>query len=160
MLNKIMKNMGLINSINVSLGGVPKTPVNSVMVNFQKIQGDSQNFHFHGGIKRAVCLYSLELIDKLNLEGHQIFPGSTGENLTLEGIDWNQMKAGLKLIIGDAILQLTETAKPCKTIESSFLSGDFNRINESKFPGWSRWYASVIKEGFIQVGDSVSILIE
>ena len=152
--------MGLIHSLNVSSGGVPKTPVESAMILFGNVEGDSQNNKNHGGFKRAVCLYSLELINKLNFEGHPIFPGSTGENMTLEGLDWNQFEIGLKLSVGNTIVELTQPAKPCKIISSSFLSSDFNRISESKFPGWSRWYASVIKEGLVVVGDSVFILDE
>ena len=112
---------------------------------------------FHGGIDKAVCIYSLDLIKALNLEGHNIFTGSTGENLTIEGLDWGKLKSGVKLILGDALIELTQEATPCKTISSSFISGDFSRISGSKYPGWSRWYASVIKEGTIRVGDEVSL---
>ena len=88
----------------------------------------------------------------------QIFAGSTGENLTIEGLDWGKLKPGVKLILGDTLIQLTKEATPCKTISSSFVSGDFSRISGSKYPGWSRWYALVIKEGTIRVGDEVSLL--
>ncbi|MBK00531.1 MAG: sulfurase [Euryarchaeota archaeon] len=152
--------MSIIHSINISKGGVPKTSVNGAEVTFDGFIGDKQNdLKHHGGKLKAVCLYSLDLIEKLNLEGHLIFPGSTGENLTLSGFDWNVMRIGLKLMIGDTIIKLTGPAKPCKTISSSFNSGMYLRIDEKKFPGWSRWYASVIKEGRIRLGDAV-LLIE
>ncbi|RAH15637.1 MAG: MOSC domain-containing protein [Methanobacteriota archaeon] len=152
-----MKDMGSVSSINISSGGVPKLPVSSVKVSREGLEGDSQNFHGHGGLKRAVSLYSCELIEGLKKEGNPIFPGSTGENLTLEGVNWDLFQSGLKLSIGSSILELTMPAVPCKTISASF-SNDFNRISEKKFPGWSRWYASVIKEGTIQAGDLVYIL--
>ena len=150
--------MGLIHSINISRGGVPKLPVDTSTITSHGIEGDSQNdLKYHGGIEKAVCIYSLDLIKALNLEGHHIFTGSTGENLTIEGLDWGKLKSGVKLILGDALIQLTKEATPCKTISSSFISGDFSRISGSKYPGWSRWYASVIKEGTIRVGDEVSV---
>ena len=149
--------MGLIYSINISSGGVPKLPVKSVRILRNGLEGDSQNYHGHGGVDKAVSLYSLELINKLKDEGNPIFPGSTGENLTLEGIDWDIFQKGLKLSIGSSIIELTIPATPCSTISSSF-STDFNRIHQKKYPGWSRWYASVIKEGNIKVGDSIDIL--
>ena len=62
--------MGLINSINISSGGVPKKPVESAMILFGNVDGDSQNNQNHGGFKRAVCLYSLDLIKKLNSIKH------------------------------------------------------------------------------------------
>ncbi len=152
--------MSLIHSINISMGGVPKLPVDDIELKFDGFVGDKQNdLKHHGGKLKAVCLYSLDLIQKLNLEGHSIFPGSTGENLTLLGFDWDVMEIGLKLMIGDSIIQLTGPATPCKTISSSFFSGTYMRIDEKKYPGWSRWYASVIKEGRIRLGDAV-LLIE
>ena len=41
--------MGLINSINVSSGGVPKTPIDSAFFHYGFVHGDSQNYHNHGG---------------------------------------------------------------------------------------------------------------
>tara|TARA_B100001996_G_scaffold381620_1_gene371423 strand:- start:423 stop:878 length:456 start_codon:yes stop_codon:yes gene_type:complete len=151
--------MPSVHSLNVSLGGVPKLPVSQVMVNLNGLEGDSHNdLKHHGGLSRAVCLYSLELIDDLKLEGHSIYPGSTGENITIKGLDWNVLESGLKLKIGEVIIILTNPATPCKTISSSFKRGDFSRISVKKHPFWSRWYASVVQEGFMEVGDKVSLL--
>ena len=38
---------------------------------------------FHGGPERALCLFSLERILELQAEGHPIFPGAAGENITI-----------------------------------------------------------------------------
>ena len=55
--------MGLIYSINVSKGGVPKLPVDSSKITSHGIEGDFQNdLKYHGGIEKAVCIYSLDLI--------------------------------------------------------------------------------------------------
>ena len=117
--------MGLIHSINISRGGVPKLPVDTSIITSHGIEGDSQNdLKYHGGIDKAVCIYSLDLIKSLNLEGHHIFAGSTGENLTIEGLDWGKLKPGVKLILGDTLRQVTKDSTPCKTINSSFFSVD------------------------------------
>ena len=51
--------MGLIHSINISKGGVPKLPVDTSTITSHGIEGDSQNdLKFHGGIDKAVCIYS------------------------------------------------------------------------------------------------------
>ena len=113
--------MASIHSINLSNGGVPKLPVNEAEVTSNGVVGESQkDLKYHGGVERAICMYSLELIDVLNSEGHKIYPGSTGENLTIKGLDWTELKSGLKFLIGDAIIKLTKEATPCNTI-SSFL---------------------------------------
>lgn len=149
-----------VSFVNVSPeGGVPKFPIPRARICETKVEGDKQNnLKHHGGIERAVCLYSLELIKALNLEGHPLEPGSTGENITLEGMDWSLMKSGLILKIGNSEIKLTYPTTPCKKISESFLLGDFSRISEIKNPGWSRWYASVIKEGMVNKGDIVSIV--
>jgi len=152
--------MPSVHSLNVSLGGVPKLPVSQVKVSLNGLEGDSHNdLKHHGGLSRAVCLYSLELIDDLKLEGHSIYPGSTGENITIKGLDWNLLESGLKLKIGSVVINLTNPATPCKTISSSFNLGNFSRISVKKHPLWSRWYASVVQEGFMEVGDDVSLLL-
>lgn len=107
---------------------------------------------------RAVCLYSLELIEELQAEGHAIEPGSTGENLTISGLDWSQMQSGVALQVGEAQIELTKTAAPCQQIAGSFESGEFGRISQKTHRGWSRWYARVLVEGEVRVGDEVSIV--
>src|SRR5687767_14687596 len=89
--------------INVSKGGVPKTQVLQAQFTSDGIDGDRQsNPRIHGGRDRAVCLFSFEVIEALQAEGHPIVPGSCGENLTLTGFDWAHMKPGVLLRVGDA----------------------------------------------------------
>ena len=151
--------MGQVVSLNVnSLGGVPKYPVNKIKIRYEGVEGDKQNdLKYHGGPTRAVCLFSLERIEQLQLEGHPISVGSTGENITVKGIDWSILNSGTIISIGEVLLQLTATAPPCKTIIKSFSDGKFSRILEKNHPGWSRWYASVVKEGEVNSNDVVSL---
>ena len=59
--------MSLIHSINISMGGVRKLPVDDIELKFDGFEGDKQNdLKHHGGKLKAVCLYSLDLIQKLN----------------------------------------------------------------------------------------------
>ncbi|MDG1840743.1 MAG: MOSC domain-containing protein [Crocinitomicaceae bacterium] len=152
--------MSKVISININKnGGVPKHPVASAYVNKLNVVGDKQNDKkHHGGENRAVCLFSFELIMQLKKEGHPIFSGSTGENITIQGIDWNLMKLGARLSLGEVEIELTGPTSPCKTISNSFKEGDFSRISEKKHPGWSRWYAKVLKEGDIRINEEVCFL--
>ena len=152
--------MAFIKSINIKgSGGVPKTPVNKSFLGKKNVSGDQQNdLKHHGGVDRAVCLFSIEIIQALKEEGHPISPGSTGENLTIEGIDWSLMTSGTTLSVGEAKIELTRPAPPCKTIKDSFIDGQFIRISEQKNPGFSRWYARVLKEGVVCKNDKVIII--
>lgn len=149
--------MPKIVSININEnGGVPKYPVNNAHIGKYRVTGDKQNdLKHHGGENRAVCLYSMDLITALKNEGHPIFVGSTGENITIQGLDWSTLKKGDVLEMGKVKIELTKPTPPCKTIAESFINEKFVRISENKHPGWSRWYARVLKEGIVHVNDKI-----
>lgn len=151
---------GRIIQINVSQGGVPKTPVPEALLTCTGLTSDKQAHSFyHGGPKRALCLYSLELIQKLQAEGHSIYPGSTGENITLEGIDWREMKPGVRLKVGDEVeIEISGYAPPCKAIAESFMNGAFWRISQKEHAGWSRVYARVISPGMMYAMQTVALV--
>lgn len=153
-------NHAQIFQINASNGGVPKLPLRSAEVTSLGLRGDAhKDIVHHGGPDKAISLYSLELIRALQMEGHPIFPGSTGENLTLVGLDWSLVEAGLRLAVGDTVLlEITRYATPCQTIRESFREENFNRISWRTNSGWARAYARVLKTGIITVGDSVRIV--
>ena len=153
-----MTESGQVFSINCSPGGVPKLPVPEALITTYGLFGDSQaNRVHHGGPDRAVCLFSAERILALQKEGHPIGSGTTGENLTLTGIDWDLVAPGTRLETGDALLEVTSYTKPCRTIRESFLDQKFIRMSQKHFPGWSRVYARVLREGMVRTGDSVSL---
>ena len=135
-------------------GGVPKLGVHEARVTPLGLEGDVQKHtKIHGGPDRALCLYSLELIQKLQAEGHPVFPGSAGENVTISGLDWSQLGAGRELWLGAHVLvELTWVSEPCKTIRASFVDGNIKRLG---VPGEMRWYTRVLREGMIRVGDPV-----
>lgn len=148
-----------VHSINTSDGGVPKLACESVAVSRAGLAGDRQrDLEYHGGPDRAVSLYSLELIEALGREGHPIAPGTIGENLTLAGLDWKALAPGMRLEIGEVTLELMSHAAPCRNIAGSFSGGNFIRVNQAQHPGWSRFYARVLKEGTLRVGDRVRVL--
>jgi MOSC domain-containing protein YiiM len=145
--------------INISDGGVPKLGIRRAEVTPLGISGDRQrDTRVHGGPDRAVCIYSLERILDLQSEGHPIFPGSIGENLTLSGLDWPKVTPGTRLRLGaDVLVEVTKYTSPCDNIAESFTGKKFNRILESQHAGWSRVYARVLRPGTICPGDVVAV---
>lgn len=151
--------MAHIFSLNRSDGGVPKYPVHEARVTAQGLEGDRQeNQEHHGGPQRALCLYSLEHILALQAEGHPIFPGSVGENITVAGLIWNELAPGDRLRLGPVTIELTAYTVPCGTIADSFVDGRYSRISQKVNPGLSRLYARVIEPGTLRVGDPVERL--
>lgn len=148
--------------ISVSQGGVPKLPVLSAKVTVDGLAGDrQQNLKFHGGPLRAVCLYSLERIVALQAEGHMVFPGATGENLTISGLDWAALRPGTRLDLGEeCVIEIQSYTEPCRQIRKYFKGEDMKRMHQDEHAGWSRLYASVVTEGEITTGQTVAILHE
>jgi len=150
---------GRLESINVSRGGVPKHPVREAFVGELGIEGDRQRYPFHGGTDRAVTLFSLEMIRALQAEGHPIDIGTTGENLTVSGLEWDALVPGVELQIGSVRLAVTKFALPCQTITESFVDGRITRISHKLHTGASRVCARVVTAGTVRVGDAVSLIL-
>lgn len=145
--------------INVSNGGVPKRSRAQAEITYEGVGGDRQNNReVHGGPDRAVCLYSLERILALQAEGHPIYPGAIGENLTLSGLDWDNLEPGMRLQTSEGVvLEITRYTNPCNNIRAAFSGEQYGRVSQSNHPGWSRVYARVLVPGRIRPGDSVEI---
>ena len=149
---------GRLDSINISDGGVPKLPTPEAAITTDGVAGDRQrDLRFHGGPLRAVSLFSAERIAAMQAEGHSIAPGTTGENLTVSGLDWSLVLPGARLEIAGVRLEITAYAAPCSNIAGSFAGEDIARISQKRHPGWSRVYARVLTPGHVRVGDTVTL---
>jgi len=152
----------VVHSINISTqGGVPKLPIDKADIKFEGVEGDFNKFRTEKKNSvgtRAVTLFSLEQIEKLKSEGHAIDVGTTGENITIEGVDWPSLEVGARMMIGEAMIELSEPTAPCSKIGKSFIDGAFSRIDHELELGWSRWSASVIEEGQVEIGSQVILL--
>ena len=105
---------------------------------------------------RFVCFLWREFA-RSRKEGHPIGTGTTGENLTISGLDWDLVTPGSLVEAGEAILEVTDYTKPCRTIRESFTKQKFVRMSQKHHPGWSRVYARVLKEGLVRTGDAVQL---
>ena len=144
---------------------MPKLAVAQARITRGGVEGDKQNdLQHHGGPDRAVCLLALEVIERLRAEGHPIAPGTTGENLTVAGLDWASIGPGVRLKIAGAggtdsvVLEIVSYTAPCSTIRDSFTNLEFRRIKQDLHPGDSRLYARVLSEGVIQPGAPVTFV--
>jgi Uncharacterized protein conserved in bacteria len=151
---------GHIFQLNLSDGGVPKLAVREAVLTETGLIGDRQAHpKIHGGPERALCLYALENILGLQAEGHPIYPGSVGENVTVAGLDWNKLEPGARLALGEEVLiEITSYAGPCQNIQASFRDRKFKRISQKIHPGEARLYARVLQTGRLEVGQPVRVL--
>jgi MOSC domain-containing protein YiiM len=99
----------------------------------------------------------MDVMERLQDEGHPISGGTTGENLLISGIAWTEFKVGSVIQTGEVTLRITSDAPPCKTIKASFLEGRFKALSHKVMPQKTRWYAEVIREGVLHHGEAIRI---
>ena len=92
----------------------------SALVTYLGVAGDEQKIDLikswggHGGARKAVMLFSADVIRRVNRDGHRnVAAGTCGEQFTVEGVDWREMRTGAKVEIGSALLEVTYLKAPC-----------------------------------------------
>jgi len=135
--------------------GIAKVPVDSAMFRRDGIVDDAVvNTKHHGGPGQAVYAYSAEDLAWWEAElGRTIPPGTFGENITLSSFGGDEPRVGDRYLIGSVELEVTSTRIPCGTFQAQMnLAGWVERFRDAERPGW---YARVIDEGRVEVGDPV-----
>ena len=149
---------GTVVGLFISDGGVPKRAVDTTLIGFRGAVGDRQKHRQHHGRPfQALCLWSTEVIEGLQAEGHPIGPGNAGENITVHGVEWATIRPGVRLQVGEVLAEVSSYADPCSFNAQWFSDRKFSRIDEERYPGWGRIYAWVVRPGSIGVGDTVVV---
>jgi MOSC domain-containing protein YiiM len=151
---------GVIEQLSISKGGVPKYPMPRAWAGPLGLEGDAQRHTgIHGGPLQALLLVSKEDIEALREQGFPVAPGSLGENLTISGIDFRQLRPGMRLRAGDAVIELTKIRRPCDQLEI-YNGGGKGRIQKAVHSVAARggFYAAVVQAGAIRPGDAIALI--
>ena len=139
-------------SVNVSDGGIPKLPVDAIEVGTDGLLGDAHDHEKHNTPLQAISLLDLEDLDDLRAEGFDVGPGSTGENLTVRGLDADGLEVGDRLHLGGGVeLEITKTRKPCFVLDA--ISPKLKEV----IVGRCGCYARVIRGGQVRPGESIAV---
>jgi MOSC domain-containing protein YiiM len=152
---------GTLLQLNASNGGVPKKAIEAAYIGWKGVEGDRQATRKHHGRPfQALCLWSAEVVETLRSEGHQVFPGSAGENITVSGLNWSDVRPGTRVRIGEVLCDISSYAVPCKQLADLFVDRDFNRIHHDRDlenrTASCRVYATVVERGNVAAGDPVT----
>ena len=152
---------GTLLQLNASNGGVPKKAIDTAYVGWKGVEGDRQATRKHHGRPfQALCLWSAEVMEILRSEGHHIFPGSAGENITVSGLNWSDVRPGTRVRIGEVLCDISSYAVPCKQLAHLFVDKDFKRIHHDRDlkdrTASCRVYATVVERGEIAPGDPIT----
>jgi len=113
----------------------------------------------HGGLDRAVCMYSVEHYWNWEKEFRMNFPVSAiGENLLVENMLEENIHIGDQFAIGEAIIEVTQGRVPCNTINKR--TGIKNLMKRMIETGHTGYLCRVIKEGRITNTDRIERVFE
>jgi MOSC domain-containing protein YiiM len=142
---------GKVVSVNISeLTGEKKHNVECCLfVVGQGLEGDAHAGEWH----RQVSLLAVESIDKMRLEGLDVWPGDFAENVTTQGVELASLPVGSRIRIGkDITVEITQIGKECHTpCAIGKAIGDCIMPREGVF-------ARVIEGGKAAVGDDVEVI--
>lgn len=146
--------VGAVAGLHRSDGGVPKSAVEAVSVDFGGVVGDRQAARRHHGRPwQSLCIWSQEVIDAFAADGHPLHRGAAGENITVTGLHWPDVRPGVRLHIGGVLCEVSAFTLPCKKNAQWFQGGEFRLMHHDRGPV-SRVYATVLEPGEINVGDT------
>jgi len=139
--------------------GIFKNPTfESVSVGPLGLEGDFiGELESHGGPDQAVYVYSLEDYAWWSQQlGRDLEPGTFGENLTLQGLDFSTLKIGDRLKMGEVLLEVTFSRIPCRTLGARMNDlGFVKKFVQAERPGL---YCRVLEPETVQAGQSVEFL--
>lgn len=111
------------------------------------LKGDAHGGKWH----RQVSLLAKEEIDSFNKKGGKVVYGDFGENLVTEGIDLASLSVGDKVIIGEALIEITQLGKKCHDKCEIFYS-----VGECIMPT-KGIFGKVLKGGAISLGEKIEL---
>lgn len=138
--------------MNISSGGIPKNPLDVADVRVPGIVGDGHNHEKHNTPKQALCLFDVEGIEELKREGYPIYPGAIGENVTIDGMDVDDLQIGDRVrFSGGVEIEITKRRKPCYVLDA------IDETLKKALIDRCGVYGKVITEGELRPGETVAV---
>jgi MOSC domain-containing protein YiiM len=113
------------------------------------LQGDS---HAGRDPERQVSLFANEVLRQMQSEGFRVSPEELSANLLTENIPLDSLKTGVRLRIGETLLEIVEARRPCRN-----LTKIDNRLPKRIY-GQCGQLARIVKGGTVRAGDDIEVL--
>lgn len=130
--------------------GTIKVPYPEILLNDQGVVDDAHAGNWH----RQVSLLAVESIGRFEKKlGRKIVCGEFAENITTRNIELHSLQVGTKLLIGEAIIEITQIGKKCHGAGCDI----FTQVGDCVMPK-EGIFCKVVKAGTIQPNNIIRIL--
>ena len=140
--------------------GLPKPRVTEAFLSESGLAGDFNRYRHeqkHDDRDMAILVMPRETLHEIAQEGWPVQPGDIGENLTTEGIAYDQILPGRRFRVGEAELEVSKACTPCDNLYLLPYVGPTRGPEFLKVMlGRRGWYARVVREGRVRSGDSIT----
>jgi MOSC domain-containing protein YiiM len=140
-------------AVSISRGGIPKQPQPFASARREGLVGDSRNHAKHIRPDRALSIWDYENLEQLVAGGFALSPGAAGENLTVVGLNVQQLAPGTMLKIGNVVARLEQPRKPCYVLDA------IDPRLKDEIVGRCGYMASVLREGVISPGTPIEVIL-
>jgi MOSC domain-containing protein YiiM len=142
--------------------GLPKRAVTRLEIQATGVTGDFNHYRavqLPGDLDQAVLVLTEEVLATLGAEGWPVRPGDLGENLTLADIPEAALGPGVRLRLGEVVLEISLACDPCTVLYALPYVGsgrgpEFIRA----LHGRRGWYARVLHSGSVAPTTPVDVL--
>lgn len=139
-------------SVNISPGGIPKTPIDVGKVTVDGITGDGHDHEKHITPLQAFNIVDAEDIDDLADAGYNVYPGAMGENLTVRGLEIDDLSIGDVLrFSGGLVVELTKRRTPCFVLDA--IDPQLKKDARGKVG----FYGKVLEIAPIRAGETITV---
>lgn len=124
------------------------------------LEGDEQaDLSVHGGPDKAIYAYAAsryaDWAAAFPALADRFVAGAMGENLTVTGMDEDDIVVGDVHEIGGALLQVCQPRQPC--FKLALALGEARLARHMVRTGQSGWYYRVVREGVVAPGDEIRL---
>ena len=106
----------------------------------------------HVDTERQVSVLTHEVMEKTAAEGgFSAAPGDFAENITIKGIDVEEMVLGSRLLMGGAELEVVQIGKELDETHTFNFNGKFPLADTGRF-------CRVLYSGWVSIGDRVELI--
>jgi MOSC domain-containing protein YiiM len=141
--------------------GLPKRMVPQLTITPLGVEGDFNRWRTEeagGDPDQAVLLLSEEILTDLQADGWPVQPGQLGENLTVAGFPQDALHPGVRVHVGEVVLEVSKPCDPCTVLYTlPYVGVDRGPAFLRALRGRRGWFARVLQGGTIKADMPVEV---